>query len=115
MLTDPQTIGAVSLPRTGLANDTATYTAADGSYSLRIQQVRGKDRTRSIISYQQNKIAADPLTAVNQRVSAVASVTISAPPSGFTSTELKDLFAGLSTALTASTGAMVIKVLGGEK
>lgn len=115
MLADPQSIGAVTLPRTGIGADATVYTSADGAYSLRVQQVRGKDRTRSIISYQQTKIAADPLTAVNQRVSAVASVTVTAPPAGFTSTELKDLFVGLATALTGTSGAMVIKILGGEK
>jgi hypothetical protein len=115
MLTDPQSLNSVSLPRTALNGDSATYTSADGALSMRVQQVKGRDRTRTIVSAQSNKIAADPLTAVNQRVSAIASVTITSPPTGFTSTELKDLFVGLSTLLTASSGATLIKVLGGEK
>lgn len=115
MLADPQTINSVSLPRTGVGADTATYQSADGALSLRIQQVKGKDRTRSIISVQSNKIAADPITAVNQRVTAVASVTVTAPVSGFTAAELKDLFVGLSTVLTATSGATLVKILGGEK
>lgn len=115
MLADPQSINSVSLPRTGVGTDSATYTSADGTLSLRVQQIGGKDRTRFVISVQSTKIAADPLTAVNQRVNAVVSVTVTAPPSGFTATELKDLFAGLSTALSATSGAMLIKILGGEK
>lgn len=115
MLADPQSINSVSLPRTGIGTDNAVYTSADGALSLRIQQVRGKDRTRYIVSVQSSKIATDPLTAVNQRVSAVASVTVTAPAAGFTAAELKDLVVGLNTALTASSSAMLLKILGGEK
>jgi hypothetical protein len=115
MLADPQSVNSVSLPRTGIGQDSATYTSADGALSLRVQTVRGKDRNRFIISIQSTKIAADPLTAVNQRVSSVASVTVTAPLSGFTTTELKDLTTGLFTALTATSNAMLLKILGGEK
>lgn len=115
MLADPQTISAITLPRTGIGSDSATYTSADGALSLLVRQIRGKDSTRYVISVSSNKIAADPLTATNSRVTAVASVTITAPPAGFTAAELKDLFGGLSTALTATSSAMLLKILGGEK
>jgi hypothetical protein len=115
MLADPQSINSISLPRTGIGTDSAVYTSADGALSLRVQKVSGKDRNRFIVSVQSTKIAADPLTAVNQRISAVASVTVTAPLSGFTATELKDLYKGLGDALSATTYAMFLKILGGEK
>jgi hypothetical protein len=114
MLADPQSINAVSLPRTGIGANSATYTSADGALSLKVQRIRGKDNIRTVVSVQTTKIAADPLTAVNQRVSSVISVSITQPLSGFTTTELKDQTTGTFTALTASTNAMLLKVLGGE-
>lgn len=119
MLADPQSITiagtTISIPRTGIGGDSAVYTSADGTVSLRIQQTVNKTRRRTIISLQSNKIAADALTAVNQRVQSVLTFSFNTPVDGFTITELKDQLVGLSTLLTASSAAMAIKVLGGEK
>jgi len=119
MLADPQsvTIGAatVSLPRTGINGTSADYTSADGAVSLRVQQTTTKDQKRTVISQRSNKIAADPLTAVNRRLSSIISVSITNPVDGFTVAELKDQLVGLANALTASSAAMATKIISGEK
>jgi hypothetical protein len=119
MLTDPQSVTVnavpVSLPRTGINGNSADYTSADGAYSLRVQQSVSRGTKRTVVSLRNNKIAADPLTAVNSRVSDVVSVSFTSEVDGHTITELKDQFIGLSTVLTASSAATLIKILGGEK
>ena len=119
MLADPQSLTiagtAVSLPRTGVNGTSADYTSADGAVSLRVQQQVSKGTRRTSVSLRNNKITTDPLMAVNRRVSDVVSLNINAPLDGFTATELKDHVVALATALTASSAAMTLKVLGGEK
>jgi hypothetical protein len=119
MLADPQSVTisgtAVSLPRTGIGATSADYTSADGAVSLRTQQTTSKDSRRTVISLKSNKIAADPLTAINKRLSSVISVSVTAPVDGFTVTELKDQLVALATALTASSAALAVKILSGEK
>ncbi len=119
MLADPQavTVGgvAVSLPRTGIGATNADYTSADGAYRLRVTQTSNSTTRRTSITLQSNKIAADPLTAVNTRKSDLVGVSITAPIDGFTITELKDQVVALATALTSSSAATLVKILGGEK
>jgi hypothetical protein len=119
MLADPQSVtiagAATSLPRTGVGSTYAEYTSADGAVSLRVQQITSKAQRRTVVSLKSNKIAADPITAVNRRLSSVISVSITDPVDGFTATELKDQLVALATALTASSAALTLKVLGGEK
>lgn len=119
MLADPQSLTiagtAVSLPRTGVSNNAADYTSADGAVSLRVQQTTNGGNRRTSISVRSNKIAADPLTAVNRRLSSTVSVNVNAPLDGFTITELKDQIVAIATALTASSASLATKILGGEK
>jgi len=119
MLADPQsvTVGgtAISLPRVGGDLTHSDYQSADGTSLLRIQQTTNSTTRRTAIILRTNKIAADPVTALNSRKTATWSVNLNAPIDGFTITELRDQLIGLATALTASTGAMTSKVLGGEK
>lgn len=119
MLTDPQsvTVGgtAISLPRTGIDKSSADYTSADANSQMRVAQTTNSTTRRTTVSYKTNKIAADPISAVNSRKSSIWTISCNAPLDGFTATELKDQFVGLATALTASSAALTLKVLGGEK
>lgn len=119
MLPDPQsvTVNAVpiSLPRTGMDKVSADYTSVDGLTQMRVSQVINGSTRRTTISLKTNKIAADPISGVNSRKSTVWSFSNVSPIDGFTVTELKDQFVGLTTALNASSAALVIKALGGEK
>lgn len=118
-LADPQsvTIGGVanSLPRTGSGVDTAVYTKDDRTVRLRVTHNPGKTRTHRSVRLDFSKIAADPLLAgVNREASMSAFVNIDVPLVGLTVTEQKDVVKGLIAALTASTDALLIKIIGGE-
>lgn len=118
-LADPQsvTIGGVanSLPRTGAGIDNAVYTKDDHTVRLRVTHSPGKTRTRRSVRLDFSKIAADPLLAgVNREASMSAFVNIDVPNVGLTVTEQKDVVAGLVAALTASSNALLIKIIGGE-
>lgn len=119
MLADPQTVtvGAtpVALPRTGISGTNADYTSADGAYRLRVMQTSNSTTRRTSITLQSNKIAVDPLMAVNTRRSDLIGVSITAPLDGFTITEQKDQVVALCNLLTSSSAATLVKILGGEK
>ncbi len=119
MLTDPQsiTVGAatIPLPRTGVDKGSSDYTSADSNSQLRVAQTVNSSSRRTTVSLKTNKIAADPISAVNSRKSSLWTISNTAPLDGFTVTELKDQLVGLANLLTASSAALAIKVLGGEK
>jgi hypothetical protein len=115
---DPQsvTINAVaqSMPRTGSGLNTGTFTQDDGTNSLVISHTYGK-RTRRSIRLNDNKIAANPFdTARNEKVSMSVYVVVDVPPQGYTITEQKYVVDALVAYLTASSGAKVTQLLGGE-
>ena len=119
MLTDPQsvTVNAVpiSLPRVGVDRNSSDYTSADGNSQLRVQQTTNASTRNTVISLKTNKIAADPITAVNSRKSQLITISARGPIDGFTLTEIKDQLVGLCTALTTSSAALAVKILAGEK
>jgi len=119
MLPDPQSItvggSTISLPKVGSDRTSADYQSADGVSQLRVAQtINSKTRTTSI-SLKTNKIAADPISAVNSRISSVWAITNRSPLDGFTIVELRDQLLGLAAQLTATSGALTTKALGGEK
>jgi hypothetical protein len=115
---DPQsvTINAVaqSMPRTGSAMNTGTFTQDDGTNSLLVSHQYGK-RTRRTIRLNDNKIAADPFnTTRNERVSMSVYMVVDLPPQGYTITEAKYVVDALVAYLTAGSGSKVSQLLGGE-
>lgn len=117
-LADPQsvTIAGVtsSLPNTGNDRNSSEYTSADGNVKLSVSHAYG-NRTRRVVRLDQQKVAADPLlTGVYVRAKQAAYVVIDVPLTGFTAVETKDLVVALTTALTASSNALITKVTGGE-
>lgn len=119
MLTDPQSItvggATIPLPKTGSDKNSADYTSADGISQLRVAQTTNSTTRRSTVSLKTNKIAADPITAINSRKSSIWTISNSSPIDGFTITELKDQLVGLAALLTATSAALTTKILGGEK
>lgn len=121
MLADPQTItissNARTLAQTDLTASTGVYTDTDNGLTLYVTQrvEKGTGTRRATVSLTTTKIAADPLTAINQRVDDAVTISFKVPPSGFTKAEIAAAFAGLSSWLTASTNANLNKVLGGER
>jgi len=121
-MTDPLviTISAVpiTLPRISVGDDRSEYQSGDGltsaTFSHLYDQGRG-DRVRRMARIDTRKIAADwAKPAENVQVSMATYVVFDLPPAGYSATEAKAVWDGFNTALQASSGAMITKLLGGE-
>lgn len=115
---DPQsvTINAVanSLPRTSSGVNTGIFTKDDGNVKLTVAHAYGK-RTRRTIRLDHRKIAPDPLiSAQNIEYSMSAYIVVDVPVTGYTIAEQKQIVDALTLYLTASSGARVTQLLGGE-
>jgi hypothetical protein len=118
MLADPQsvTINAVanSLPAVARGTNSSTYQKDDGTVKLSISHQYGK-RVRRTSRLDFSKIVADPLVpAQNQKVSMSTYLVIDHPITGLTNAEIKQVVDGLTAYLTASSGAKVTSIVGGE-
>lgn len=115
---DPQSVTinavAISMPRTSSGVNSGTFTASDGNTRLSVAHAYGK-RTRRTIRLDNQKLTSDPMLP-NQNVllSNSISLVVNTPPSGFTNTELKQQIDGFLAALTATSGAKITQLLGGE-
>jgi len=117
-LADPQsiTINAVanSLPRTGSGINSGTFQSNDGTVGFTAQHAYGK-RQRRTVRLNHQKYAADPLVSfTNVLRSMSVYLVIDTPLQGYSVTEQKQIVDGLTAWLTASSGANVTKILGGE-
>jgi hypothetical protein len=115
---DPQsvTINAIanSLARTGSGLGTGIFSKDDGNVKLHITQIEGK-RNRRTIRLDHRKVAADPLVAAqNLNYSMSVYMVVDVPPVGYTPTEAKQVVDGFIANLQASTGANIVRLLGGE-
>ncbi len=115
---DPQSLTinsvATSLPRTAFGTNTGAFTSPDGTTKLTISHQNGK-RNRHVARVDASKIAADPFVAsVSQKVSMSAYVVVDVPANGYSQAEQKQIVDALTAYLTASTGANVTRILGGE-
>lgn len=115
---DPQsvTINAVaqSLARTSSGVNSGTFTKDDGNVKLTVSHTYAK-RTRRVLRLDHSKIAADPLiSAQNIKYSMSAYLVVDLPVTGYTVAEAKQVIDGLTAYLTASSGAKVTQLLGGE-
>lgn len=111
---DPQTVLATSLPRTGSGVSSGSFSDSAGTYKLDVSHQYGR-RNRRTIRLTHRKVAADPLIAAqNLEYSMSCYVVVDVPPVGYTVAEAKVIVDGLVAYLTASTGARVTQLLGGE-
>lgn len=115
---DPQAITisgtAVDLPRTSVGTNQSTYQSADGLIVLGASHAYGR-RTRRVIRIDHSKLTADPfIPANNTKVSMSNYMVFDLPPAGYTNAQALAVYAGLKTLLTASSDAIISKLLGGE-
>jgi len=118
MFTDPQsvTINAVAqtLPRVGAGNGTGSFSKDDGTVKLGISHQYGK-RIRRQIRLDHQKYAADPLIAAQNVLRSMSVyLVVDTPLQGYTLAEQKQISDALVAYLTASTGARLTQLLGGE-
>jgi len=115
MLADPQSVTvnavAIPLPRTLMSTAGNVYTSADGNTFMTVKQTTTKDRFRREVRLSQQKIAADPISALNVLKGYSVYLVIDEPRAGFSDTELGYAIDALKTWLSSANYA---KVLGGE-
>jgi hypothetical protein len=115
---DPQsvTINAVpiSMPRTSQGDGTGKFQSADGLTSQTVSHQYGK-RTRRVFRVDVKKSVSDPvIPSQNATANFAAYLVLDCPTFGYTVTEQKQVVDGMLAALTASTGAKITQLLGGE-
>jgi len=115
---DPQsvTINAVaqSLPRTSSGVDSGNFTKDDATVKLSVSHQYGA-RTRRQLRLDHQKYAADPLIAAQNVLRSMSVyIVVDVPKQGYTVVEQKQIVDALTAYLTASSGAKVTQLLGGE-
>lgn len=117
MFSDPQSVtisgSTKTLNRTGTAADAASYADATRSYFMSIAHTYGK-RTRHSVRLRVDSLVANPLVSgqnVNQSMSVTLTVDV---PTGYDTATAKAAVDGLLANLSASTGANITKLVGGE-
>lgn len=115
---DPQsvTIATVphSLPRVSSGTNAGAFATSDGLVRLSVNSIYGK-RTRRTLRLDHAKIAADPLvTDQNLRYNMAAYLVVDVPVVGYSVTQQKEVVDALAAYLTATSGARVTQLLGGE-
>lgn len=116
---DPQSLtvapaAAVSLPRVSVGDDESEYRSADGNLELIASHNYGK-RTRRMLRANITKTAPDPFRpAENRQTSMSCYIVFDLDPAGWTAAEAKALFDGFRTQFSASSDALITKLLGGE-
>jgi len=117
-LPDPQTVTinavANSLPRVSTGPNSSTYRSNDGLIEETASHQYGT-RNRHLFRLNHSKVAADPFQAsLNARYSMSSYIVIDVPQVGYTAAEAKQVVDGLLAQLTASSGSLITKLIGGE-
>jgi len=117
-LSDPQSVtisgSAISLPRVSTGENKSIYTSSDGAVDLTLSSTYG-NRVRRVARLDHSKFTADPfIPADNREVSMSCYLVFDSPTVGYTNAELKANYVGFNTLYTASTHALIDKLLGGE-
>ncbi len=116
-LSDPLSItigSAISLPRISIEGYESIYQSADKAVQESVKHQPGAKRTRSVVRVDKNVIAADPLTTLNTRYSGSVYLVLDFPLDGFSAADKIAIATGLFTQLTATSNAMLTKVVGLE-
>jgi len=118
MLADPQTITinsvAIGMPLINNQGTSSLYQSADGTSRLRVSFTPGKGSTRYLIRYEEDAISADPISAVNKKVTASIYLVIEQPSFGISDARIVLIMAGLKTLLATTSNGFVEKVLANE-
>lgn len=105
---------AIPLPRTSSGLDLGVFSSNDGLVKEKVSHSYGK-RNRHLFRIDHNKVAPDPFqTSVNAKYGMSAYVVFDVPTVGYTVAEQKMIVDGFIAQLTASSGTLITKILGGE-
>lgn len=117
-LTDPQSVtisgNAISLPRTSSGVNEGAFTSSDGLVTLSASHAYGK-RTRRVLRLDHAKVSPDPFyPANNLKVSMSNYIVFDLPVAGYTNADALAVYSGFKGLFTASSDAVISKILGGE-
>jgi len=102
------------MPRTSSGTNSGVFTTNDGLLKLSVSHQYGT-KSRRVIRLDHRKVAADPLVSGrNNEYTMAAYLVVETPKVGSSVTEAKQAVDGLVAYLTATSGAQVTKLLGGE-
>jgi hypothetical protein len=118
-LADPQTVTinsiAQTLARVSSSENAGVFRKDDGAYKLSVNHAYSSSRIRHLIRLDQAKTAADVYQpAVNSISKMSVHMVVDVPLVGFTIVQQKYDVDGFIAALSASSGALITKILGGE-
>lgn len=103
---DPQSITVAgtphSMPRITVSGLSATYQQNDKNYTLKLSHQESGNRVRSVARVDQRAVVADELTGDSHYQNLSVYVVIERPLTGFSSTQVNDLVAGLKTWLDST-------------
>jgi hypothetical protein len=116
--TDPQTvtISAVtsSLPKVSTTGDETVYQDSTGLIQMLASHDQGK-RNRHLLRINHSKLTADPfIPAENVKVSMSCYLVFDVPLAGYTAAEQLAVYTGFKTQFSASSDALITKLLAGE-
>lgn len=104
----------ISLPRVSVGDDVSEYMSGDGLVKVTASHQYAK-RIRRMLRIDTKKITSDPFKpAENVEVGMGFYLVFDLPPAGYTAAEAKAVYDGFKATFTASTDAMITKLLGGE-
>lgn len=115
-LPDPMSLtlgGAQSLPKIIDDGLKSQYLTADNLLTETVSHQVGSKR-RTMIRLDQTKVAADPLTAVQKSLVGSTYVVFEFPLWGFSTADKIAQFTAISGQLTASTNALLTRIINGE-
>jgi len=115
---DPQSITisgtTISLPRVSSGQGQSDYLSSDGLVKLSAANAYGR-RTRRVLRLDHSKITADPfIPAQNSKVSMSNYIVFDVPIAGYTNAEALAVYSGFKSLFTATSDALITKLLGGE-
>lgn len=116
--TDPQSITIsgtpIALPRVNSGQHSSEYTSSDGLVTLSAAHTLGR-RTRRVLRLDHSKITTDPfIPAQNTKVSMSNYIVFDIPVAGYTNADVTAVYAGFKALYTATSDALITKLLGGE-
>lgn len=119
MISDPQSLTINTVPytlnRTKVGDETCTYRSSDGTVQLRTSHQASKGRTRRMIRIDHKQVAPDPITAVNQLVTAGIYIVVDVPTNlSYSNEDILLLWNGFANYVTATSSAVMQKIFAGE-
>jgi len=104
----------ISMPRVSTMQDESIYQSADGLVQVQASHDSGK-RYRHLLRINHSKLAPDPFRPTeNVKVSMSNYIVFDVPVAGYTATEQLAVYAGFKAMYSASTDALITRLLGGE-